>query len=56
VVSLLTRRPAEEKLVGLTYATVAKDPQAKRTWGAWDVVHTLIILAVIACVYVYFRG
>jgi len=57
-VSLLTRRPPPEKLDGLTYATVsaAARDEARRSWSAWDVVHTLIILSIIAAVYIYFTG
>ncbi|MBM4032691.1 MAG: sodium/solute symporter [Planctomycetes bacterium] len=58
VVSLLTSRPPEEKLKGLTYATVTAEgrDEARRSWGAWEVVHTLIILGAIAAVYLYFTG
>ena len=58
IVSLLTRRPAPEKLNGLTYATVTAEgrEQTRRSWSAWDVIHTIIILSVIAAVYLYFTG
>ncbi|MBM4040986.1 MAG: hypothetical protein FJ290_21000 [Planctomycetes bacterium] len=58
VVSLLTPRPDAAKLNGLTYATISPESraEARRSWNAWDVVHSLIILAVIAAVYLYFTG
>ena len=58
VVSLLTAKPPAEKLDGLTYATTAAQAreETRRSWSAWDVVHTVIILSIIAVVYLYFRG
>ena len=58
VVSLLTARPPAEKIEGLTFATVtaAGKEEARRTWNKWDVVHTIIILSIIAAVYLYFTG
>lgn len=58
IVSLLTRRPDVAKLDGLTYATVsaASREDNRRSWTAWDVVHTAIILSIIAAVYLYFTG
>jgi SSS family solute:Na+ symporter len=57
-VSLLTPKPSEEKLKGLTYATTSGQlkEDARRTWNAWDVIHTIVILSVIAAVYLYFTG
>lgn len=58
VVSLLTPKPSEEKLNGLTYATVtAKDREKSRaSWNYMDVIHTLIVLTIIAAIYLYFTG
>jgi len=58
VVSLLTRRPPPEKVDGLTYGTVSAQgrDETRRSWNAWDVVHTVVILSVIAAVYLYFTG
>jgi SSS family solute:Na+ symporter len=58
VVSLFTRRPPREKLDGLTYATTAGPAreETRKSWNAWDVVHTVIILSIIAAVYLYFTG
>jgi len=46
------------KLDGLTYATTAAAAreETRRSWNAWDVVHTAIILAIIVAIYIYFRG
>ena len=53
VVSLLTAPPPLEKLTGLTYATTKGEG---RTWTKWDVIHTVVILSIIAAVYLYFTG
>jgi len=53
-VSLFTPKPSAEKLAGLTFATTPRDE--RRTWTKWDVTHTVIILAIIAAVYIYFTG
>ena len=57
-VSLLSPAPSKEKLAGLTYATVTADgkEEIRKTWNKWDVINTLIVLALIAAVYVYFTG
>jgi SSS family solute:Na+ symporter len=54
VVSLMTPRPSEEKLAGLTFATTPRGEG--RMWSKWDVINTVIILSIIASVYVYFTG
>ena len=56
VVSLLTRAPSEEKLKGLTFASLtAEDKAASRaSWNVWDVVNTVIILGIIILVMIYF--
>jgi len=58
VVSLLTARPPAEKLDGLTYATTTAGgkEEIRRSWTKWDVIHTIIILSIIAAVYLYFTG
>jgi len=58
VVSLLTGRPPAAKTDGLTYATITAGgkEEIRKTWNKWDVVHTIVILSVIAAVYLYFRG
>jgi SSS family solute:Na+ symporter len=56
VVSLLTTPPAFEKIKGLTYATtVAEDKASSRaSWNYKDLILSLVILAIIALVLVYF--
>jgi SSS family solute:Na+ symporter len=56
VVSLLTPQPRTEQLNGLTFATtVAEDRAASRaSWNSWDVVLSLIVVAIIICVMTYF--
>jgi len=58
VVSLLTAPPSRERLRGLTYATtVAEDRAASRaSWNYKDVILSLIVIAVLAWIMVYFRG
>jgi SSS family solute:Na+ symporter len=54
----LTPPPAEQKLSGLTYATVtAVDREKSRaSWSAIDVFNTTVVLLIIAAIYVYFTG
>jgi len=56
--SLMTPRPPDEKLNGLTYATTArKDKEKSRaSWNKWDVINTVIVLLLILTAYLYFRG
>ncbi|MFQ5865612.1 MAG: sodium:solute symporter [bacterium] len=56
MVSLLTPEPDKEQLHGLTYATtVSSDRESSRaSWNFADVVHSLIIVAIIGMVLIYF--
>ncbi len=56
VVSLLTPKPAPEQIQGLTFATtVAEDRASSRaSWNAKDVILSLIVVAIIVSVFVYF--
>lgn len=56
VVSLLTPKPSAEQIEGLTFATtVAGDKAASRaSWNKVDVVLSLIIVAIIVGIFVYF--
>lgn len=56
VVSLLTPKPSEEQIRGLTFATtVAEDKAASRaSWNKWDVILSLIVVAFIVAVFTYF--
>jgi len=56
VISVLTEKPSEEQLNGLTYATtVAEDRERSRaSWTTSDVVHSVIIVLFIIAVFIYF--
>jgi solute:Na+ symporter, SSS family len=56
VVSLLTPKPNDEQIRGLTFATtVAEDRAASRaSWNKWDVILSLIVLAIIVSIFIYF--
>lgn len=56
IVSLFTKAPGEEKLKGLCFASLTEeDKKATRaSWNGWDVFHTIVILAIIASVMIYF--
>ncbi len=56
VVSLFTKNPSYEKIQGLTYeTTVAEDRKVSRaSWNTRDVIISLVVLAVIALVMIYF--
>jgi len=57
-VSYLTAPPPEDKLLGLTYATVSEE-QKRRTresWGTREVVGSAVVLVLILSAYVYFSG
>lgn len=56
VVSLLTPRPSDDHIRGLTFATtVAEDRAASRaSWSKLDVILSLIVVAIIVAVFVYF--
>jgi len=56
VVSLFTKRASDEKLAGLTFASSTPEQRAetRASWNKWDVINTVIILAVIVAFYIYF--
>ncbi len=58
VVSHLTKEPAYEKIVGLTYGTLTdEDRKASRSsWNRWDVIASAGVLVAILAAYLYFRG
>jgi SSS family solute:Na+ symporter len=55
VVSLLTRPPSKDQQ-RFTYgaATPAERAAVRSSWNGWDILHTAIIIGVIAIFYVYF--
>jgi len=58
VVSYMTAAPAEERLTGLTFATVTAEHRAesRSTWTRRDVMLSGAVLLLILAVYLYFRG
>ena len=58
VVSLLSPKPGEEQLKGLTFATtVAEDKAASRSsWNSLDVILSLIVVIIILGVFYYFSS
>jgi SSS family solute:Na+ symporter len=58
VVSLLTPKPNEEHIRGLTFATtVAEDRAASRaSWNKWDVILSLIVVVIIISIFTYFSS
>jgi SSS family solute:Na+ symporter len=56
VVSAVTPKASPEKLAGLTYRTVTREQsdQDRDSAGFWEVFHTIVILAIIAAIYIYF--
>jgi SSS family solute:Na+ symporter len=56
IVSLFTKKPDEEHIQGLTFATtVAEDRAASRaSWNKWDVILSVIILAIVISIFTYF--
>ncbi len=56
VVSLLTPKPDEAQIKGLTFATtVAEDKAASRaSWNSWDVILSVIVIIIVVSVFMYF--
>lgn len=56
VVSLFTKAPSPEKIQGLVFGTATPEQIAatRASWGAWDVIHTIIILGITVAFYIYF--
>jgi SSS family solute:Na+ symporter len=56
LVSLFTPDPTRKMIEGLTYgsASPAQITETRASWNHWDVVHSVIIVGVIAAFYAYF--
>lgn len=56
VISLATPAPPEEKLKGLTFASLTPEDKAesRASWNKWDVINTVIIISIIVLVMIYF--
>jgi SSS family solute:Na+ symporter len=57
-VSLLTPKPDEEQLVGLTYATSTAEQRkvTRDSWGTLDIVLSCGLIVIILAIYIYFTG
>ena len=56
VVSLFTEAPSEEKIRGLVFGTSTAEQRAatRASWGAWEVIHSVIIIGITVAFYIYF--
>ena len=56
VVTLLTPKPTAEQVEGLCFSTATPEQKAetRASWGKWDIIHTVIILAFTVAFYIYF--
>jgi len=56
VVSLLTDKPAEEKIKGLTFGTLSEEDKLlnKASYNAWDIVASAIVLGIVIGIMIYF--
>lgn len=56
IVSLCTKAPNPEQIQGLVFGTATPEQKAatRASWTRWDVIHSIIILSVIAVFYWYF--
>jgi SSS family solute:Na+ symporter len=56
IISLLTKAPAPEKVRFTAYGATPEEKAATRAgWNKWDVIHTVIILGIVAVFYWCFR-
>ncbi len=58
IVSYMTEEPSYKKISGLTYATITTEDrkQSRSSWNAKDVISSVVVLALILCAYLFFRG
>ena len=58
VVSLLTEKPSEKQLAGLTFGTLSEEQIAsnQNSYNKWDVIASIGIIAIIIAVLCYFTG
>lgn len=55
LISLFTTAPSEKQLEFTMAAATPKDREITRaSWNKWDVIHTAIVLSIIAAFYIYF--
>jgi len=58
VVSYMTEEPSYQKITSLTYSTITAEDREKsrKSWNIRDIVNSLVVLALIVAVYLYFTG
>jgi SSS family solute:Na+ symporter len=58
VVSYATAPPLEEKLTGLTYATITPEQrrQSRESWSTIELVGSAVVVGAIVAAYLYFNG
>lgn len=56
IVSLFTKAPEPEKIQGLVFGTSTPEQRAetRASWNHWDVINSVIILAITVAFYIYF--
>lgn len=56
VVSLMTPAPDRNRIQGLVFGTATPEQRAetRASWNGWDILHTVVILAITMLFYVYF--
>jgi SSS family solute:Na+ symporter len=56
IISLVTPKAGEQQLQGITYFSQSPEQMAetRKSWNAWDVVTTLIVLGACVAFYIYF--
>ncbi|NQV33339.1 MAG: sodium/solute symporter, partial [Phycisphaeraceae bacterium] len=55
-VSLLSAKPSEEQIIGLTYGTATEEQKRdnRASWNKWDVIATAVVLSLVLGFYLYF--
>ena len=55
-VSLMTAKPSEEQIIGLTYDTATEEQKRdnRASWNKWDVIATAVVLGLVLGFYLYF--
>ena len=58
IVSLLTKAPTPEKVMGLTYSTLSEEQKAanRASYNVWDIVFSIAVIAIVAFVMISFAG
>ena len=57
-VSLLTKAPTPEKVMGLTYSTLSMEQKTanRASYNVWDIILSLAVIAIVAFVMISFTG